>query len=143
MYTKETNTMETTSAVARFIAERIQATGKLQTEIAREAGFERPNILTMIKKGQTKVPLARIGALARALDCDPLLLTKMCLSEYCPETWEAIAPVMDEAFTADEVRLIKTMRSAVGCAYVAALTPHAINCLNAFVRAARVSPVAH
>lgn len=64
------------SAVADFIASRIKHVGKTQREIAREAGFVRPNVLTMIKRGQTKVPLARVGALARALETDPLMLMK-------------------------------------------------------------------
>ena len=131
------------SAVAAFVGSRIQATGKLQYEIAREAGFENPNVLTMIKNGKTKVPLARVGSLARALDTDPMLLMKMCLAEYQPETWAALEPMFDDAFTGDEVKLVKALRRAVGGPYVAALTPAARSSLDQFVRDARTCPQVH
>lgn len=131
------------SVVAEFIAARIQHVGKTQKEIAREAGFGRPNVLTMIKRGQTKVPLARVGALARALETDPLLLMKMCLAEYQPLTWSAIEPLFEEAFTTDEVLLVKTLRRAVGGPYVAALSPKARTSLNEFVLDARTTPQLH
>jgi len=131
------------SAVARFIAARIKSVEKSQAVIAREAGFEKPNVLTMIKKGQTKVPLARVGALARALETDPLLLMKMCLSEYHADTWSSIAPFFEEAFTSDEVQLVKALRNAVGGPYVAALTDKARQRLDDFVAESRTSPVVH
>lgn len=44
---------------------------KNQTEIAREAGFTNPNMISMLKQGTTKLALDRVAALARALEVDP------------------------------------------------------------------------
>ncbi|GHF75786.1 helix-turn-helix domain-containing protein [Seohaeicola zhoushanensis] len=41
---------------------------KTQAEIAAEAGYVNQNMISMIKKGSTKVALDRVPALARALD---------------------------------------------------------------------------
>jgi hypothetical protein len=40
---------------------------KSQIEIATEAGFVHPNMMSLIKSGASKVPLDRVPALARAL----------------------------------------------------------------------------
>ena len=80
--------------VAQFISQRIDDSAKSQREIAAEVGFENPNVLTMFKQGQTKVPLRRIGALARALDVDPTHLLRLVMSEYTPDTWAAVEDVL-------------------------------------------------
>ena len=41
-------------AVASFVRHRIAILDKQQTDIAAECGFEKPNIITMIKQGKTK-----------------------------------------------------------------------------------------
>jgi len=126
-----------TSKVARFIAERIRVTGKAQTEIAFEAGFEKPNMITMIKQGRTKLPLAKIGAMAKALETDPTHLLKMCLEEYQPETWDAVSPYMDEMLTGDELSLLRSIRSWVGVPYLAALTEEQRGKLDDFINTMR------
>ena len=84
--------MEVTCPVATFVRHQIQVLGKPQREIAEEVGFEKPNIITMIKQGKTKLPLAKVGAMARALETDPVYLLKLCLSTYHAETWAVIEP---------------------------------------------------
>ena len=54
---------------------------KTQTEIAGVAGFVNPNMVTMIKKGATKLPIDRVPALAKALECDPALLLRLALEQ--------------------------------------------------------------
>ena len=71
-----------TSQVARFITARIEASGYSQKDIATLSGFERPNIITMIKQGKTRLPLDKIGPMANALETDATQLLKMCLEEY-------------------------------------------------------------
>jgi hypothetical protein len=44
--------MGPTENVAEFVSAAIEASGKSQVQIAQETGFEHPNIVTMIKKGQ-------------------------------------------------------------------------------------------
>ena len=86
--------MKTTSKVARLITSRIEVTGKLQKDIAAKVGFEKPNMITMIKQGRTHLPLDKIGPMALALEIDPLYLLQLCMEEYHPATWKAIAPLL-------------------------------------------------
>ena len=57
--------------LARYIDRRILELKamKTQAQIAAEAGYPNPNMITMIKQGTSKVALDRVPALAKALDC--------------------------------------------------------------------------
>lgn len=114
--------MSKSSAVAEFISQCIPLTGKTQKEIADEVGFDSPNVITMLKKGHTKLPLGKVGPLAKALEVDPVHLLKLCLSEYQPDTWEAVREYFDAALTKDEMALLSVFREYVGAPFVAALT---------------------
>ncbi|SFE92078.1 hypothetical protein SAMN04515678_12321, partial [Roseivivax sediminis] len=54
----------TDSPTARMIADAIEASGKSQREIASEMGYERPNVVSMMKNGDMRMPLERIPAFA-------------------------------------------------------------------------------
>jgi hypothetical protein len=84
------------SALARYLNKRIyELRGvKTQREIALAAGFARPNIISMFKTGETKVPLDRIVPLARALDTDPAHLLRLAMVDQQPE----LAQVIDDVF---------------------------------------------
>ena len=43
---------------------------KSQIEVATQAGFIHPNMISMIKNGSSKLPLDRVPSLASALECD-------------------------------------------------------------------------
>jgi len=125
--------MNTESQVAKFIQHRVQTLGKKQTLIAKEAGFDKPNVITMIKQGKTKLPLAKVGVIAAALETDPIHLLKLCISEYQPDTWEAVSPLLDEMLTKEELELIRSFRNYIGAPYISALTKTQIDALNAFL----------
>lgn len=125
--------MENTSQVAVFVSERIRITGKKQVEIAEEAGFDKPNVITMIKQGKTKLPLAKVGLMAKALEVDPIYLLKMCLEEYQPDTWKEISPYMEDMVTADEMKILRAIRTGIGAAYISAMTKEQNEALNNFV----------
>ncbi len=74
-----------TSKVAAFIAAAIERSSKTQLEISAEAGFPRSSVLSMIKQGQTKMPLARIPQMARALEVDEVEFFRLAMGEYMPE----------------------------------------------------------
>lgn len=135
--------METRCPVAQFIAHRIQVTGKAQKEIAREVGFDKPNMITLIKQGHTKLPLAKIGLMATALEADPVALLKLCLGTYYPETWEAIEPLFESALTSEEVVMVKAWRKFVGTPYLAALTEIQKKRLSAFLASLREPELMH
>jgi len=104
-----------TITIADFIADRLAETDKTQREIAAECGFETPNIITMFKNGSTKVPLNRIGALAKALDADPAHMLRLAMQEYMPNTWESIEDTLKSTLlTANELKLLRAYREATG-----------------------------
>jgi len=91
MTTRSITSSTTPSACSEFIRKRINELRgiKSQREIAAEAGYPKPNILSMIKHGETKLPLERVPAIAKALDCDVALLFSLALQQYFDE--DAIA----------------------------------------------------
>lgn len=100
-------------SVAEYIEIQLEASGKQQNEVAREAGFEKPNVITMIKQGKTKLPLAKIGSMARALGVDPIYLFKLTMQEYMPETWDAIDKLTAQPMlTENELAVVAQMREA-------------------------------
>ncbi len=119
--------------VAALISERIQTLGKSQIEITKEAGFQNPNIITMFKQGKTKIPLAKVGQIAKALEMDATHLMKLCISEYQPETWEAVSPYMNQALTRDEVDILNALRSMTGKISISALTQKQKETLDSFI----------
>lgn len=101
--------------VAEFLADRLASSGKTQREVAAECGFESPNIITMFKQGQTKLPTNRVGPLARALDVDPAHLLRLVLLEYLPDTWACIENTLQSTIlTANELDLIRMFREVTG-----------------------------
>ena len=112
--TKEstTKTVSKPKTVAEYINWQIQICGKSQKQIATEAGFEKPNIITMFKQGQTKIPIEKIGRLAEAIEVDAVYLYKLCMQEYQPDTWREIQKMFNQPIlTENEVEIIEAIRS--------------------------------
>lgn len=125
--------MNNHSNVASYISSCIVASGKKQYEIAMDAGFDNPNVITMIKQGRTKLPIGKIGNIAKALEIDPIHLFKLCLSEYQPETYAEIATFMEDSLTDDELKFVRQLRVWVDAPYVAALNIEQKDKLESFV----------
>lgn len=103
-------------SVAQYIDQRIAELadeGIKQVEIAEVAGFKRPNVISMIKHGETKLPLEKIGTMARALRVDPRFLFELTLREYEPGLWEVAKDVFgaDMFLTGHEQRLVNQLRA--------------------------------
>ncbi len=100
--------------VAEYLSQQINLCGKTQAEIAKEAGFAKANIITMFKQGNTKVPVSKVGPLAKALEVDPLHLYKLVMSEYEPDTWEMLQEsVLKQPFvTKNEMEIIEVIRQS-------------------------------
>ncbi len=81
------NSCATSEPLATLLDRYLAASQKPLRRIAKEAGFAMPNMLSMIRKGQTKVPLTRIPALAHSLGLDERALFEAALREYQPELW--------------------------------------------------------
>lgn len=83
-----------TSPTADLLARAIQSCGKSQREIAEEVGFLRPNVISMLKTGEMRLPIERVPAFAKATGTDPALLLDTAMNEYMPGTWKAILSVL-------------------------------------------------
>lgn len=100
--------------LVRFLERRISdlKAVKSQVEIASEAGFSSRNMLSMIKTGDAKLPLDRVPALAKALDCDAAILFKLAVLQQ----GSALAGVIDEIFgtvvSQNEIGWLKEIREA-------------------------------
>ncbi len=99
--------------VAYFISTRIEELGLKLLDVAEICGFARPNVVTMIKQGKTKLPMDKIGPMARALQTDPFELYRMCMQEYLPSTWEAIASILE--LRTRPVAAADTVSASQGC----------------------------
>jgi len=101
--------------VADYLAQQIILRGKSQKEIAEEVGYEKPNVITMMKQGHTKIPIVKVGAFARALEVDPAYLLRLVCMEYMPETWAAIEDAIGGTIlTRNELLLVQEYRRRTG-----------------------------
>jgi transcriptional regulator with XRE-family HTH domain len=102
--------------LADFIEKRVLAMRpKQQNEIAEEAGFKNVNMLSMIKSGTSKLPIDRVAALAKALDCDPKLLFRLAFEQQGQETTAlTIAEIFGAIVTRNEAIWLHEIRDASG-----------------------------
>ena len=102
-------------SIADYIEQQIALSEKSQKDLALEIGYDKPNVLTMIKQGKTKLPLNKVGSLAKALGVDPVHLLRLVLQEYLPQTWEAIENIVGESLvSAGERALLEKVRETLG-----------------------------
>lgn len=100
--------------VAEYLTAQIDLCGKTQLEIARDCGFEKPNIITMLKQGKSKLPIARIGLIARSLGVDASYLYALAMQEYEPDTWKVIQDnILKQPYVSEnEMEIIEVIRSS-------------------------------
>lgn len=98
------------SRIARFLDKRIEELSgkKSQREIAKEVGFSTPNIISMMKKGDARVPLERVFPLAKALEVDPKHLMRLALEQTFGQG--VIADLFDMVLSENEMKIIKAIR---------------------------------
>lgn len=101
------------SALAQFLTRQIDAVSakKNQREIASEIGLDKPNVISMYKRGETKVPLARVPALAKALGVDPMHLFRLAIDQSYPEIAVVIKQIAGNVVTDNEMQLVKKYRA--------------------------------
>ncbi|OBQ75593.1 XRE family transcriptional regulator [Mesorhizobium loti] len=101
--------------LAKFVERRILELKprKTQSLISAEAGFAQHNMLTNIKVGNSKLPLDRVPALAKALECDPALLFMMAVEQLGGDTTElAIRKIFGTLVTENETAWLEEIRKA-------------------------------
>ncbi len=93
-----------------YLTDKINASNILQTEMAEELGIASPNLIAMIKKGKTKVPLDKIAKFAKILEIDPAYMLRKALFEYQPELLRDIEQYFGQAITTNEKTILNEIR---------------------------------
>jgi transcriptional regulator with XRE-family HTH domain len=103
------------SAIAKYIDKKIDELKgvKTQREIAAEVGYEMPNIISMFKRGESRVPLDKIPLLSKALGVDPAHMFRLALEQYWPNRGDIIAKLFGRLASENEEEiLLKPWRTA-------------------------------
>jgi len=103
------------SRLAQFVTTRVlELRGrKTQAEIAAQAGFTNPNVMSMLKSGANKLPLDRVPSLAKALECDPAYLLLLALEQAEGNTTAvALMEIMGTPVTSNELGWLREIRDA-------------------------------
>jgi hypothetical protein len=104
------------SALCKFLTKQITALSgvKNQRQIAAEVGYDRPNIISMLKNGDTALPLDKVPAFAKALDVDPKHLFRLALEQNHPEIARVAHKIFGNVVTDHEMALVKMFREVTG-----------------------------
>ena len=101
-----------TSPTAQHLYDSIERSPKTQREIARDAGFASPNILSMMKTGESKVPISRIPSLSQAMGIAPATFINIALNEYHPDLHEVIKDQFGIGLSSTERTLLEVFDEA-------------------------------
>lgn len=105
------------SNLVRYLQKRITELRprKTQTAIAMEAGFKQPTMLANIKAGTSRMPLDRVPALAKALECDPGRLFQLAFEQFDTSTTETtIKQIFGAIVSQNEAAWLEEIRAASG-----------------------------
>jgi transcriptional regulator with XRE-family HTH domain len=104
--------MVKTVTAQEFISKAIEMSPLTQREIANKAGYDKPNVLSMMKNGITKIPIAKVPELARACGVDEKNMLRVVLQDYYPEVWAILSKNFEmELLTDEERRLVQDHRA--------------------------------
>ena len=122
---------KTDLTVADYLTKAIELSGRTQREIALDVGYYKPNVISMMKQGQTKIPLDKIPAFAKALEMDAAFFLRLALAEYHPDTWAVIRATIGSPLTSNERDLIDLYQHAAPNDEIAITTQRSIAILEA------------
>jgi transcriptional regulator with XRE-family HTH domain len=88
----------------------INASEKSQLQIADELGYPNANLITIFKKGTTRVPLEKVPAMARALDLEPADFLRDWLAVYMPGALVAIEELVGTPLSRSERTWVDGLR---------------------------------
>tara|TARA_R110000850_G_scaffold252150_1_gene377303 strand:+ start:201 stop:605 length:405 start_codon:yes stop_codon:yes gene_type:complete len=98
--------------VADLIVERQLDLDLTNQDIATRIGYANQNVISMIKKGRTKLPIDKVIKMADALSVDRSRLMRLVMMEYMPEAYEAIVACIGEPITKNERVLLEVWRDS-------------------------------
>jgi hypothetical protein len=99
--------------LTEFIGRHIDAqrrAGKTLADIASEAGFPNPNVISMFKNGTAKIPLARVPMLATAIGAHPASLFRLAMLQYWPDMQHVVVNLFGDVTTPHERELLGLYR---------------------------------
>lgn len=101
---------------AKYLRARIDelAPVRTQREIATEAGFRTPNVLSMIKTGHMRIPADKVHTLAKALQIDPTEMLRLFIAQSMDEKMADVVKATGYTVGQWEYDLIKTLRGFFG-----------------------------
>jgi hypothetical protein len=106
------------TTIAVYLRKQIDALNDIgisQREIASDAGYDKPNILSMFKRGETKVPLNKVLPLAKALRTDPSFFFRLATQQPdMPITASELDKIFPNSVANGEMKVVLTIREAVG-----------------------------
>lgn len=94
----------------RYLDRLINISPKTQNQIAQEVGYDKSNIITMLKQGTTRLPLERVPAMARALQQDPAEMLRLWMRDYMPEALVVIEDTLGMAMSKNERSWVANLR---------------------------------
>ena len=98
------------SATARLFSNYVNLSHLTQKEIAARAGYPRPNIITMFKTGETKIPIEKIPVFAEILGIDPKRFLRVALEEYDPGVLKVIEARFGPQVSRNEHEILQEIR---------------------------------
>ena len=105
-----TTARERRNDFAALLETHINASTMTQMDLAKKLGYDNPNIITMFKKGSTRVPLDKVAPLATALELDPAALLRLWFETFLPEALPALDEHMGMALTRAEKSWVTGLR---------------------------------
>jgi len=95
---------------AEFLDWAIDRANLTDKEFADALGVMKPGVITMMRRGQVKLPLQQVPAIARAVDVDPAFMLRMALAEYMPEVFEVMVETFGKPLSENERLLVECYR---------------------------------
>jgi transcriptional regulator with XRE-family HTH domain len=134
MNSRQVNGDQTRSRTALIFRSLVDASDMTQREIAKRLGYRKPNIITMMKQGMTKIPIYRIPIIAKLFNADAAELLKIAMEEYEPDKYKAIVAILGEPLTAYERRLLQVIREEVDETELQCNTAHYCEKIRAYLK---------
>ena len=109
------STLRKTKSHIRFklyLSRLLEISDKTQRKIAEECGYANPNIISMFKKGHTKVPVERVPAMAKALGVDPADMLRRAMRDTMPNVLQTVEDVVGDILTGNERKILEVIRNA-------------------------------
>ena len=121
------------SATARLFSNYVNLSHLTQREIAARAGYPRPNIITMFKTGETKIPIEKIPVFAEILGIDRKRFLRVALQEYDPGVLKVIEARFGPQVSRNEHEILQEIRKRSNGADPKLVTQAQRDAIGAFV----------